>query len=70
MSSDTWSLTRTPNAILPNSPGTPEIADDEDVEPEDNSDMVDALEQYWGYTRNYIVSWRWENYAFLEAPPI
>ncbi|KAF1760033.1 hypothetical protein GCK72_008279 [Caenorhabditis remanei] len=56
VSSDTWSLTRTPNAILPNRPGTPEIADDEDVEPEDNSDMVDALEQYWGYTRNYIAN--------------
>lgn len=56
ISSDTWTLTRNPNAILPNRSGTPDIGDDDDVEPEENSDMVDALEQYWGYTRNYIAN--------------
>lgn len=56
VSSDTWHLTRNPNSILPNRPGTPDIGDDDDVEPEDNSEMIDALEQYWGYTRNYIAN--------------
>ncbi|ULU03231.1 hypothetical protein L3Y34_002662 [Caenorhabditis briggsae] len=56
ISSDTWSLTKNAAGILPNQAGAPEVADDEDVEPEENSDMVDALEQYWGYTKNYIAN--------------
>uniref|UniRef100_A0A1I7U3K7 Anaphase-promoting complex subunit 2 n=1 Tax=Caenorhabditis tropicalis TaxID=1561998 RepID=A0A1I7U3K7_9PELO len=56
ISSDTWHLTRNPNSILPNRAGTPEVGDDDDVEPEDNSEMIDALEQYWGYTKNYIAN--------------
>lgn len=56
VSSETWSLTRNASSILPNRPGSPAAEEEEDPEPEDNTDMVDALEQYWGYTRNYIVS--------------
>ncbi|CAL2038342.1 unnamed protein product [Caenorhabditis brenneri] len=56
VSSDTWHLTKNPSSILPNRPGTPEPGEEEDVEPEDNSEMIDALEQYWGYTRNYIAN--------------
>uniref|UniRef100_A0A8R1E829 Uncharacterized protein n=1 Tax=Caenorhabditis japonica TaxID=281687 RepID=A0A8R1E829_CAEJA len=65
--SDTWQLTRNPSAILPNRPGTPDIGEDDDVEPEENSDMVDALEQYWNYTRNYIVSvWKIKRYIYVS----
>lgn len=56
ISSDTWTLTRNPSGISIVRPGTPDLEDDEDVEPEENSDMVDALEQYWGYTRNFIAN--------------
>ncbi|CAI2349146.1 unnamed protein product [Caenorhabditis sp. 36 PRJEB53466] len=55
IASDVWTLTRNPSGILPNAQATPEFEEEEEPEePEDNSDMVEALEQYWSYTRNYI----------------
>lgn len=56
VSSDTWHLTRNANSIVPNREGSPDIVEDDDVEPDDSSEMIDALEQYWGYTRNYIAN--------------
>ncbi|CAI5446306.1 unnamed protein product [Caenorhabditis angaria] len=49
-----WSLTKNTNGLASNRAKSPEPIDEDEMAIDDSADIVESLEQYWGYTRNYI----------------
>lgn len=61
-----WCLTSNPNLLTTSRGAADDESDEDEGAIEETTDAIDALEQYWSYTKNFIVSLL-HSYNFLSC---